>query len=254
MAEEKVFFDNGKGQKLCGILCLPETDKPPVIIMIHGLTGDKDEHGRFSKAAERFCQEGFCVLRFDCRGTGESDGKFEDMTIETEVEDLLAAIDYIETRNISKERVGVLGMSLGGEIAILGALKRDVKTLVLWAPVTSSERSKERFSEDEKKKFETEGKTIIRSSATGRPWLVGRGFYDSSISVKVEEEVKKLRCPVLIIHGDKDSTVPLEHSKQAFEDLNVEKRLEVIEGADHGFYNDVDKIVELSLNWFKKHM
>ena len=241
-----------KNQRVAGILHLPLTKKSSGIVMIHGFKGDKDEHGRFVEAARRFCEEGFYVLRFDCRGTGESDGKFEDMTIDSEVEDLMNAINFLRKQNVNK--IGVLGLSLGGEIAILTATKSDIEALVLWAPVTSSSIWKRGFSEKQVQELRSKGTTIVYSRKTGKPWVIGYGFFESAIHTKVEDALTKIKCPTLIIHGDKDTTVPLECSQLAIKKIKAVKELRVITGANHGFYEHLNEIINLSVEWFKKYL
>ena len=77
------------GQKVVGTLELPEgVSKPPVILLLHGVTGKRDEmtipsvkEGIFARAANAWAAKGFASLRIDFRGFGDSDGKREDTTI-----------------------------------------------------------------------------------------------------------------------------------------------------------------------------
>ena len=61
--------------------------------------------------------------------------------------------------------------------------------------------------------------------------------------------------PILIIHGSEDELVPVEHAYMLYENAKKRKELEIIEGANHTFSQakDLDKIIKLSLKWFKKY-
>jgi len=241
-----------EGKKLVGFLHRPENKNNSGVVMIHGFKGDKNEYGRFEKSAEVFCKDGFTVLRFDCRGTRDSDGEFRDMTIQSEVKDLVAAIDVMKKENV--ENVGIMGISLGGEIALLSSLQRDVKALVLWAPVTTSEKWKTTFSEEQMNDLKTKGETIIYGKKSGEPWTIGKELLDSFMNTKVEDELSKIKAATLILHGTKDVNVSLEDSKKAIEKLNEPKELKIIEGEDHYFLEQLDDMIEISLNWFRKYL
>lgn len=66
--------------------------------------------------------------------------------------------------------------------------------------------------------------------------------------------LSKIRSPVLIIHGDKDESVPLEDSKNAIKYLPSESKLEIIKGATHDFTEQLDTIIDLTTNWFKRYL
>jgi uncharacterized protein len=139
LKEEKISFEN-HDQKIVGILHTPEVSNSPAIIMCHGFTGNMHEHGLFINAAREFCKNGFTVLRFDFRGTNESEGKFRDMTVSGEVGDLKGAINYIIKQRINKGKLGVLGLSLGGIVSVLGYDER-IKSMILWSPASDGKKT-----------------------------------------------------------------------------------------------------------------
>jgi hypothetical protein len=135
MKEEKVEFYNEKNQKLVGLLTLPENKKPPIVIIIHGFKGTKEYHTFANNSIKPLTDAGFAVLRIDCRGSGDSDLQFKDMTIKSESEDILTTIDYVKKlETINSNKIALIGISMGAS-AILMAMKNmtDVKTLIFWA-------------------------------------------------------------------------------------------------------------------------
>jgi len=132
---KKITFPSTDGTRLCGVWHIPEVRTDKAIILAHGITADKDESGVFVGIAELLKDNGFAVLRFDFRGSGESGGKSIDLTIKGEMDDLGAAMDEVKDAGCS--RLGLLGASFGGGVAILYSSKHvaRIKCLCLWNPV-----------------------------------------------------------------------------------------------------------------------
>ena len=97
MIERPIVFYN-KGQQLNGILHSP-TDCDalcPAVVFFHGFTGTKVEpHRIFVKTARELAAIGFYALRFDFRGSGDSEGDFSEMTIGGEISDAIKSIDIL---------------------------------------------------------------------------------------------------------------------------------------------------------------
>ena len=110
--------------------------------MCHGFTGQKVEaHRIFVKTAEALAAQGYLALRFDFRGSGDSEGAFEEMTFEGEVSDAVRAVDYLLAEEpVDPERIGVVGLSMGGAVAAcLSGRDERIKATVLWAAVADFE-------------------------------------------------------------------------------------------------------------------
>jgi len=240
----KVVFENPRGLKLVGILDKTETDM--AIILVHGFTGDKDEWGRFTKAAYEFKKAGYAVLRFDFAGSGESDDS--GITVENEVADLKSAIDFVQRQGYSK--ISLFGHSLGGLCSILVSDEKII-TMVLTAPVTKA-KTPDLFNEDQpmRKEIEEKGFVILRKH---KEFRVEKQYIVERENINQEEILSKIKCPVLIIHGDKDEKVPLEHSQNAIQLLPEGSKLEIIRNADHGLKKEWGTIVSLATKWFADH-
>ncbi len=139
MIREEFHWILHQGQRIAAMAHIPEGNGPhPAVMMLHGFTGDKVEsHYLFVKTARALAQAGFVALRFDFRGSGESEGRFQDVTIPGEIEDALTVLSWLaEQPYVDVDRLGVLGLSMGGCVAahVAGADPR-IKALVLWAAV-----------------------------------------------------------------------------------------------------------------------
>ena len=236
MKEERVYFSTSEG-KLVGIIHYPDHPSSSCVIACHGLFSDK-ESDKLATIGERFSKEGITVLRFDFRGCGESDGKIEDTTITGRSEDLRAALSYIRTHKPSvSHTIGLLGSSMGGYISLLVASSDQmVKAVVAWATPFSFDGLRE---------------TIANSNS---PQLKEDFYLDARQyeSGKFVPQVKNL----MLLHGDRDDTVPPDHAKRLYQLASKPKQLEIIKGADHTFSNLRlrEKAISYSLNWFKKYL
>ena len=95
---EKVTFYNKNGDQLMGVLHKNGVKQCKYVIMVHGFTGDKDEKGLFIEAANFLINKGYSVLRFDIRGSGESEGDFSEVGINDQKEDFLVAVDFLKKK------------------------------------------------------------------------------------------------------------------------------------------------------------
>lgn len=139
---EEVLFENViDGVVLAGTLTFPkEGNNFPAVVMISGSGGqDRNEellgHKPFLVISDYLTQNGIAVLRFDDRGIAQSTGNHETATSEDFAKDVLAAVNFLKTRNeIDKTKIGLIGHSEGGMIAPLVAVQTsDVAFIVMMA-------------------------------------------------------------------------------------------------------------------------
>ncbi len=225
--ELQVAFQSG-GEQVFGVLHLPAKTPAPGVIMCHGFTGHKAEsHRLFVAAARDFADHGILTLRFDFRGSGDSGGEFSEMTVSREIEDAKVALDYLAGRpEADPNRLGVLGLSLGGCVAAcLAGRDQRLRALVLWAASANPKRLSDRLlpAIGDRKLLDMEG------------WPIGRGLLDDLAAIKPLEEVARYVGSSLVIHGAKDETVPVAEASDYRLALGGRCRLHLIEGADHVF-------------------
>jgi len=248
---EKVIFRNSRKQSLVGNLYVADSDS--VIIMCHGATGDKSEWGRFDKIAESLNKQGYNVLSFDFSGCGESDN--DTLTLDKEIDDLNSAINFVKSKDY--QRISFFGHSLGG-LVCLKCFSSEILTMVLWAPLTDKLKYswwKKKYPEEILREFNKKGYIArIRDTGVRRKILIDKQLIKDYEDIDQKKLLKKINCPVLILHGKKDLSLPFSCSEKAIKLLSKESKLKLVDTADHGFYNHIDVIINSSIDWFLTHM
>ncbi len=149
---EKAFYFENEGKRLFAILYSPRNSSGNKgIIFCHPYGEEKQLSYRvLVRFARELYDKGFYILRFDCRGYGDSQGDIEDATLETQITDTIKAIDLLKDR-FGIEKISLLGLRLGGTIATLIAEQDSrIDKLILWSPII---KGKEYLEELIKKKL-----------------------------------------------------------------------------------------------------
>jgi alpha-beta hydrolase superfamily lysophospholipase len=234
MAQENVTFLS-EGQKVAAVLHLPEAKNPPCVIASHGLLSSK-ESDKYIALGERLSQEGIAMLRFDFRGCGESEGRWEDSTISRRLADLDAAIQFVKSRRGVGKRMGLMGSSLGGYLTLIRtSTGGGAKAVVIWSTP---------FHLDDLES---------KQGAEGVPPL-GAAFFEDLPKYRSLPRLSTV-SDCLVIHGEKDELVPVDQAWAIFNALGSPKEIRVLEGGDHRLTNPVhrQRAMDLTANWFKRH-
>jgi dipeptidyl aminopeptidase/acylaminoacyl peptidase len=236
-----------EGHKIFGNLHLP-SENVPCIICLHGLESDKDGN-KWLTFASKFFDENYSCLRFSFRGCGEgftkSEGNFEDVSLTSRIKDLQSALDFLkETKRIDMNRIGLVGSSLGGMVA-LAVHDIRIKAIVTLGSPYQIPRSNELFIPEENGDYYT--------LPSGR--IFRKSFYEDLKKYDLLEAVK-ISPPIMIVHGDSDEIVPLGHAQKLYEAASEPKKIKIIKSADHAFSRSdfVEQIYSLAVNWFKKYL
>lgn len=246
MIKEYAFIKENK-QKIYGKLYYHDDKKKyPTVIFSHGFGVDSS---MFEHYGLPFANEKINLFLFDFCGGGvnsKSDGKMTEMSVLTELDDLLTVFEEVKMLSVvDPNNLFLMGESQGGYVSALagGRISEKIKGIILWYPAF--------VIEDNAKKQLVDGKPV----ATTQFGLDIGGIYTAdALKINIYDEISKFRKNVLILHGDKDELVPLSYSEKATE-VYENAELIVIEGAEHGYKNDECAIVsELSINFVKKQL
>ncbi len=237
MTQEKIYFKNSKGDRLCGILSNPTGKKEePIVILCHGLGTDK-ESKTYTRLQAILNKKNISTFRFDFFGHGESEGKFEDITVSEGVDDVFNAIDFLKKQGYLK--MGLFGSSFGGMTSIIAGSKiNDLSVLTLRSPVSDYEEvACLRHSQEELEGWKEKGYNYFKGRSGEKK--LKYSFFEDFRNNNGYEAAGKIKIPTLIVHGEKDEIVPVNQSKKTA-GLIENCKLEVIKGADHGYTKKED--------------
>lgn len=256
---ESVSFQipGARGVPIFGDLSLPaDGEKRPVVVLCHGFKGFK-EHSFFPYLAESLVAMGYAVVRFNFSHTGVRDdsGWVEDLELfkenspRFEAEDLQFVLNAVGSgvvagfERIDPQRVGLIGYSRGGAAVIVVGAKEDrVKAIVGLASVAHPPQ----IPEEDERRWRAAGVNYVENRRTKQMLPLGIQVLESYLQEKetIVTAVRTMDKPLLIIHGDNDTSVPLDHAR-LLHAAAFRSTLTVIPNADHGF-NMVHPAVELT--------
>lgn len=226
---------------ITGILHLPVEEKTekkfPGVILCHGFSGNKSEsHFIFTRLARNLASARMVCLRFDFMGSGDSWGYFEDMTLETEIQDASGAFEYLsEQPFIDKNKIGILGLSMGAISAVTTATRYKLKALCLWSPVAFPQVLKKKILTARLKKT-LEEKDVAYLQGFGL--RISKEFIDSLSKINPVDMAKNFSGDALIVHSKDDSVINLMHAfsyLKAFHYCAKTKQLIITEKGGHTF-------------------
>jgi pimeloyl-ACP methyl ester carboxylesterase len=227
------------GLHLSGTLVLPD-GAGQAAVLVHGGGVTREEGGFFARLAARLAEAGIASLRCDLRGHGDSEGRQEDLTIAGILADIRAAIASVCSR-VGTDRVALLGTSFSGGICAYYAAQHpaELASLVMLNPLLNYRK---RLIDD--KPYWHNGQI---SDEAGRE-LLNQGYLVHSPTFKLSRPLLNevfylqphtvlgdIQAPTLIVHGTKDTFIPVESSRWAVQQLTTEHRFLEVEGAQHGF-------------------
>lgn len=169
--------------------------------------GNAEDIGDDRDANEEMRHAGFSVLAYDYQGYGTSQGQPGEKAA---YDDEVAAYDFLTTHlQVAPERIILLGRSVGGGPAVHLAARKPVAGMVLVSPFVSAFRVLTRV-----------------------PLLP----FDKFPNYK---DIRRAHCPVLIVHGTRDTIIEPWHGRKLYELANQPKQFLPVEGAGH---NDLEMV------------
>jgi uncharacterized protein len=215
-----VEFDSGSGSKLRGWL-IPGRKGAGAVLLAHGFRGDRRQMlGR----ASFLSKAGYGVLLFDFQAHGESPGK--QITIGyLESRDAQAAVEFMK-KNCPGEKLGVIGISMGGAAVVLASPALEIDAMVLEAVYPDIERA---TADRMERYFGAWARGLGRLLIMQLPLRAGI----EKDALRPIDRVGAIKAPKLFIAGAKDRHTKLDESRELFAAAAEPKEFWVVEEATH---------------------
>ncbi len=229
------------GLMLKGILHLPDTHNPPLVVGSHGLEGSK-ESAKQKVLSRILVLNNIAFFRFDHRGCGESQGEFiKETSLEKRTIDYLNAVKCVLDLGITSSNIAVFGSSMGGATCINAWNQLLQMDIALCGAILCSAPVKSRTIEN-----------IPLHGNDKRPALP-LSFFKKNLLFNLIDKAKQL-SNVLIFHGDADTTVPVSNAHDIYNAAKKPKKLIIHQNGDHQMTSKKDQTefeIE-SIVWFLK--
>ncbi len=212
-----------------------------LVIVVHGFKGFKD-WGFFPWLAQRLMQHRMAVCRFNMSrsGIGEDPETFDRLdlfagdTYSIELADLRTVVRHAR-RQFPTLPLFLFGHSRGGGVALLGATAiTDLHGVIAWSPIARTDR----WDDAARREWRERGFVEIVNQRTKQVMRMSTALLDdleaNRRSFDVEAAAAQLRAPLLVVHGGRDESVPVEEGRLLASRAN-ESSLLVIERASHTF-------------------
>lgn len=251
MRTTKVTFKGHAGDELAARLDAPAGPVLATALFAHCFTCSKDIAAA-RRVAGRLAALGIAVLRFDFTGLGHSGGEFANTSFTSNVQDLLAAADWLRD-NLQAPQL-VIGHSLGGAAAIRGGAQiPEAKAIAtIGAPhdpghvVHNFGTSLDQIARD--------GKADV--SLAGRTFTISQDFVEDVRASNLDETLAGLRKALLVLHAPTDQTVGIENAGAIFSAAKHPKSFVTLDNADHllSRSEDADYAADVICAWARRYL
>lgn len=272
---ERPFQFHSQGCRLTGTLASPD-DGPrhPAVLLCHGFGSYDDDIGGYVRFANALAKAGIVSLRFSFSGSDPYPDRGSIRPASRWVFDALAASHALaDTDHVDGERIGLIGMSVGGAVAIqAGALNTKARAVVALAPVSDGRqwlRSRWLATRDESawegfvRQVRADAVHVAHGDASRvvdhadvqaipdrAEWARFLRRYPRLLEKLTLASVADTFCiraqnfvgdlsprPLLVIQGDADESVPVAQTQVLFQRAGEPKALRILQGAPHCFWD-----------------
>jgi pimeloyl-ACP methyl ester carboxylesterase len=258
ISEQAVTLHTPEGYFIPAILATPHTmatnSPPAVVVLCHGFLSNKNSTTNLT-LTRLMTERGLATLRFDFLGQGQSPDQFENLTLTIALSQASTVLDWATAQGFT--RVGLIGSSFGGLVAVLTAAQRPTVTcLGLKCPVGDfPEELRLEFGEAEMATWKATDTVRDIHGGTGRVPLKF-ALYEDCLGYDAYEAAERITAPTVIVQGGKDEYVPAHQSRRVFQALAGRKRFDLLPHANHQFTqaDDFSTMTASLTQWMADHL
>jgi putative redox protein len=229
MQTQRLTFEGASGAMLSARLELPADEKPlACAVFAHCFTCSKN-YKAVVNISRALAQAHVAVLRFDFTGLGESEGEFADTTFSSNVDDLVAAADFL-AREYQAPSI-LIGHSLGGAAVLQAAHRVPSCRAVVTINAPAEPQHVKRHLRSSLDDIEKCGEAEVLLA--GRTFTIKKQFLDDLNEQNMSDVIRGLERALLVFHSPDDAIVAVDNAHQLYESAAEPKSFVSLEGADH---------------------
>lgn len=252
MKTKKITFRNSEGVSLAARIELPDEGTPEnFALFAHCFTCNKNLSA-ISNISRALTGEGFGLLRFDFTGLGESEGDFADTNFSSNIQDLLAAAEFL------KKEYGaptlLIGHSLGGAAVLHSGTYIESVSAIATIGAPSNPAHVKKLVTSKIDDIESKGYADV--SIGGRPFTIKKQFLDDLEATDMKSILKNLRKAMLVAHSPQDTIVGINNAAEIFTSAMHPKSFLSLDGADHLLSKAEDStyIGDVIASWARRYL
>jgi putative redox protein len=229
-SEKVEFIGHDGASRLAARLDTPEGGARAVALFAHCFTCSKDIRAA-SRIAGALAARGFAVLRFDFTGLGASEGEFANTNFTSNVQDLVAAAEFLGSRGQPPQIL--VGHSLGGAavLAAAGHIPSVKAVATIGAPADPAHVAHLVGGTDKEKAIRDHGSAEVEIA--GRTFTISSQFLDDIAVQNVARNLANLKRALLIFHAPRDNVVGIDNAAAIFAAAKHPKSFVSLDDADH---------------------
>lgn len=229
MPSTKINFTNKNNYQLSGSIEFPITQKPHAYaVFAHVFTGNKNLSAT-RNISRALTLNGIAVLRFDFTGLGSSEGDFADSTFTSNVDDIVAACDYLATHYEAPKVI--VGHSLGGAASIFAASRIESIKAVATIGAPSEPKHVRHLLSNKIDEIEKEGRA--RVNIGGQEFVIKKEFLHDLENNSMIDVLKDFRKAILVLHSPQDAIVDIGNAANIYNNAFHPKSFVTLNNADH---------------------
>jgi putative redox protein len=250
MRSQRITFKGAYGDELAAYMDLPGGNVQTCALFAHCFTCSKNLKP-VKNISRTLNERGIGVFRFDFTGLGESEGDFADTNFSSNIQDLLAASDYLKTNYEVPEIL--IGHSLGGAamLQVASQIQQSKAVVTIGAP-SNPAHVKKNFGAN-LQEIESKGEATV--TLAGRDFKIKKQFLDDLEATRMDKTIRNLDRALMIFHSPIDRTVGIENAAHIYKLAKHPKSFVSLDDADHLLMKEEDSayVAEVLASWAKRY-
>jgi len=248
---DNITFAGAGGARLSARLHTPAGPVRAHALFAHCFTCSKDVRAA-RRIASSLSDLGIATLRFDFTGLGDSEGEFADTTFSSNLDDVVAAADYLAAHHAPPSIL--VGHSLGGAAVLAAAHRIDSCVAVATIGAPADPEHVRKLIDASAPELTDAGEAMV--TIGGRPFRMKRAFLDDLAEQCSAERIGALKRALLVMHAPLDNVVSIDNASAIFGAAHHPKSFVSLDRADHLLSRpaDGDYVAAVLAAWTSRYL